>query len=416
MHTDAKRHLLLGSGARIELGSFASVLIGLALILSCIVYREPAPVDVLLMMAVFAVPMLGAGVVRAGTLFHLCLWLIVAACGLLGVSFSVTFDTAIQHQLVTLYLALSSFTLSCYIAQSPHDRAMLVFWCYTVGAVLAAIATIIGYFHLVPGAYELFTRYGRGQGTFKDPNVLGGAMAPALLFCAWMLLRGKGAEVKFAVLAAVPIAMALLLSFSRGAWGSTIFSAVLMAGVAWMRTRRRRDNVRMTIVLALGGGILAAGLVTALQFEAVQTLITERANLEQDYDQGPEGRFGGQRKAIGLILNNPLGIGTHTFRTIHHPEEAHNVYLSTFLNAGWLGGLAYVAAVLLTLGVAFRASLRMSSLQGPLLVATAAFAGLAFEGLIVDTDHWRTFFIVQAIIWGLIDAPTVPGAQMPVVA
>ena len=34
-----------------------------------------------------------------------------------------------------------------------------------------------------------------------------------------------------------------------------------------------------------------------------------RAALEQPYDVGPNGRFGGQIKAVGLILTHPLGIG-----------------------------------------------------------------------------------------------------------
>jgi hypothetical protein len=38
------------------------------------------------------------------------------------------------------------------------------------------------------------------------------------------------------------------------------------------------------------------------------------------------------------------------------------------------------------------------------VVATSSFAGVAFEGWIVDTDHWRHFFILLGCIWGLSDA------------
>ena len=68
-------------------------------------------------------------------------------------------------------------------------------------------------------------------------------------------------------------------------------------------------------------------------------LMQERASLTQGYDEGPEGRFGGQQKAVRLILDNPFGIGTHTFREKHHHEEVHNVYLTMFHYAGWIGGL-----------------------------------------------------------------------------
>jgi hypothetical protein len=48
--------------------------------------------------------------------------------------------------------------------------------------------------------------------------------------------------------------------------------------------------------------------------------------------------------------------------------------------------------------------LRNGALQGAFLISTAAFAGLVVEGFVVDTDHWRHFFIVMGCIWGLADA------------
>ena len=126
--------------------------------------------------------------------------------------------------------------------------------------------------------------------------------------------------------------------------------------------------------------------------------------MDQSYDHGPDGRFGGHAKARRLILDNPFGIGTHTFRTTHHHEEAHSVYLSMFLNAGWFGGYVYVISPRIALAVGFRGSMRRGALQGAFVVATASFAGVAFEGWIVDTDHWRHYFILLGCIWGLSDA------------
>ncbi len=36
-----------------------------------------------------------------------------------------------------------------------------------------------------------------------------------------------------------------------------------------------------------------------------------------------------------------------------------------------------------------------------LIAAYATFVGEAFEGFIVDTDHWRHFFLILGVIWGL---------------
>ncbi|MDN8867440.1 hypothetical protein Q0M16_13935, partial [Staphylococcus aureus] len=80
--------------------------------------------------------------------------------------------------------------------------------------------------------------------------------------------------------------------------------------------------------------------------------------------------------------------------------------------AGWVGGTLYIASVLITLAAGVYAMRRRTALQGPLIVATAAFAGLVFEGFVVDTDHWRHFFIVMALVWGLSDAMSAgPGQE-----
>ena len=144
--------------------------------------------------------------------------------------------------------------------------------------------------------------------------------------------------------------------------------------------------------------------MAVLQIPKVSKLMQQRASLTQGYDEGPEGRFGGQSKAFQLILGSPFGIGTHTFRERHHHEEVHNVYLTMFHYAGWLGGLLFIASVLFTLIVGTSHALQMGALQGLQVVAVASFAGLVVEGFVIEIDHWRHFFIVLALIWGLCDA------------
>ena len=34
-------------------------------------------------------------------------------------------------------------------------------------------------------------------------------------------------------------------------------------------------------------------------------------------------------------------------------------------------------------------------------VVMAAFFGMAIEGLVIDTDHWRHLYLIMAMIWGL---------------
>ena len=53
----------------------------------------------------------------------------------------------------------------------------------------AQLAGIAGYFNLIPGGHDLLTLYERARGTFKDPNVFGAFLVPALLALGgvWLL-------------------------------------------------------------------------------------------------------------------------------------------------------------------------------------------------------------------------------------
>ncbi len=51
-----------------------------------------------------------------------------------------------------------------------------------VGAMIASLLAIAGYFNLVPGGRDLLTLYDRARGTFKDPNVLGAFLILPALF------------------------------------------------------------------------------------------------------------------------------------------------------------------------------------------------------------------------------------------
>lgn len=403
MHTRALISIPISEWS-VSTRSLAALAVGAAMVLSTIVFSEPAIADALMIGVIVALPVLG--VLRFGkvALANFALWGVLVALGIAATAFSHTFDTAIKHQLVTLFLAAGAFVLAGYIAADPLPRITLIFWCYTAACVLATIAAIAGYFSLPPSAYDLFTNYGRARGTFKDPNVYGAALGPALTFAAWIMLREPAKRAAIAAFIALPMIIGLLLCFSRGAWVSAAMSVAILGAITLITSRRSADFQRFGTVGIAGALAAALALFAVMQVEQVRGLLDERATLDQSYDVGPEGRFGGQEKARHLILDNPLGIGTHTFRDKYHHEEPHNVYLTQFLNAGWLGGLIYAITCMATLLVGLRASFMRGALQGPFLVATSAFAGLVFEGFIIDTDHWRHFFILMACIWGLADA------------
>jgi hypothetical protein len=129
-------------------------------------------------------------------------------------------------------------------------------------------------------------------------------------------------------------------------------------------------------------------------------MFVERAKAIQPYDVGPGGRFWQQELAINAILENPNGLGPFEFDRIFGLQQ-HNVYMQGFLVYGWLGGAAYLTLVAVTLVFGLVAVSTQTPWQYYLITAYAVFVGEACEGMIVDTDHWRHFFLMLGLVWGL---------------
>ncbi|HTM77052.1 MAG TPA: O-antigen ligase domain-containing protein, partial [Devosia sp.] len=121
----------------------------------------------------------------------------------------------------------------------------------------------------------------------------------------------------------------------------------------------------------------------------------------QDYDSGPTGRFGRQSYAFELALAHPLGIGPGEFRTMRVTEEPHNVYVQVLHAYGWGGGAMYYLLVVLTLWRGISSLRRPSPYRLMMIPLVATYAMLAGESAIIDSDHWRHYFLLAGLIWGI---------------
>ncbi|MEZ5843186.1 MAG: hypothetical protein R3D27_05560 [Hyphomicrobiaceae bacterium] len=376
----------------------------LAVATSGIVFAEPAPVDVLTLGLVIALPIMRLVRVTPLLVGYLAGWLVVAAAAFVASLQAMDPHVATVHTAISLYLSVASFVIAGFVAVRPQRHIRLLLDAYLVAALIAAVFGLAGYFELVPGAGELFTRFDRATGAFKDPNVFGPFLVPAMIYLVHKVLTRPLLRTVVPLVLLAFLGLALVVSFSRGAW----INLAIAGSVYWLITLATTNSAirRLQLIASLGFGLLAAGaaLVGALQIDSVARMFDERAAILQSYDVGPEGRFGGQSKAIETILDNPLGIGALNFTGFVHHEDAHNVYLSMLLNAGWAGGLFYLALVVATLGIGFSHALKRTPTQGHFAVVYACLAAVALEGLIIDTDHWRHFYLLMGVVWGLMAA------------
>ena len=389
-------------------------LVWLTFAVSSIVVTEPAPVDALLAGLAVLLPAAGLVAVTPALGIYISAWFVAGAFGYLAATLSHDVAASTLFTSVSLYLYVASFMLAGFVARAPAAHARLILSGWTVAAVIAAAAALVGYFNIIPGAFELFTKFDRASGTFKDPNVFGPFLVAPFLYALHLILDRPWQRSFIPAVSAIVLSLGVLLSFSRGAWINLVVALFIYGVLAFMSaaTHRQRDKI-LGLVLA-GSTVVVLVTVAVIQDDKMGAFFRERASLTQSYDEGPTGRFGGQEKAIRLILENPLGIGAGQFTSVYHHEEVHNVFLSMLLNAGWAGGLIYWLMTGLTLAIGLRHVLRATLARPLFLIALSAFLATAAEGIVIDTDHWRSYYILMAMVWGMASSPFNERARLEV--
>jgi len=369
----------------------------LAILLSCIALIEPSPHDgmmvVLLGIALFArVPF------KRLLVPLLLLLLLFNIGGLLSLTNVPDNSRAIIFTAVSIYLAIAALLFAALLSENTLARMNTIRSAYIAAAVITAIAGTIGYFNAIPSLYETLTLYGRGTGFFKDPNVYG----PFLIWPLLILIARVVVErftLRDIILQAV-IAIGLLLSFSRGAWMHFLLSGAVMVALLFITARQPRLRVRLIGFSIIGVFVFAALFIVMVSIPQVRDALAERANVFNTYDVGETGRFGLQEIALGALLHYPLGMGVFEFGRLYGLQQ-HNVYLQSFIVYGWLGGVAYFLLIGLTLLIGLRTALAVTPWQVYAIVAFAVFVGEVGEGMVIDTDHWRHFFLLLGMIWGM---------------
>jgi O-antigen ligase len=393
-----------GERAELQPGLIHSLILTIvwaAFALSGIVFTEPAPVDALLMGLSILLPITGLVIITPGLAAYISLWCVVAAGGFLAATLSRDVATSTIFTAVSLYLYIASFVIAAFVARQPERHTRLIFSGWLVAGVVAAIAGEIGYFKLIPGAHELFTKFDRAAGTFKDPNVYGPFLVVPFLYALHLVLVRSWLGGIIPLLAAGVLGLAVLLSFSRGAWINLVLALGVYGVLAFMTAPSAVAREKIVTLVAAGVCLLSLLVIVVLQDDQMGNVLRDRASLTQSYDVGAEGRFGGQDKALRLILGHPFGIGAGQFTAHYHHEEVHNVFLSVFLNNGWIGGMVYALMTGLTVWIGLQHLLFAGATRPLFLIAYAAFLATAIEGVVIDTDHWRSFYILMALIWGL---------------
>lgn len=378
-----------------------------------VVITEPAPYELVFFLVLGASLLAGGFAFQRATLGLLVLWLVFIPFALLA-AFQTKFTPLTQSllfQAVTIFLFFTAYWVANYVAERPQQRLRLIMAAYTLSAVLAALLGTLGYLGIIPG-HDLFTRYGRAKALFNDPNVFAPFLVLPAMYALQRVLFAAPRRAAWAAAIFMVIVVGVFASFSRGAWGHLAASALIVYGLCFVFVANAREKVRMLLLAMAGVLVIGVALGGMLSIPSVQKLFDTRTQA-QNYDEGDSGRFGRQGYAFELALANPLGLGPLEFRNLRVKEEPHNSYVNVLHVYGWGGGLMFILFIGTTLWRGLTFVVKNSPNRLLLIPLVAVFVPLSIEAAIIDLDHWRHFFLVGGLIWGVTAAyrKTLPGEE-----
>ena len=362
-----------------------------ALLIFGVVHLEPAPVDGLLAVLV------AVGVLQ-GRLDLNRMWsglpVVVSVGVMLALSLIAGMGAdapllSLRYNIITIYcVTIMGFVRMYCVSTEAVDRIIRG---YVIGGVVAVVAVLVAPLGLSFGIDIL--EGGRARGFTQDANVFGPFLVIGM-FLAIDQIRRRDLSTRARRLftAAVLIsAIGIFLTFSRAAWGNAVLTTLVYLVLAG-RTFSRRERVRAVGFLVAISFLLVVSTVATGQVE----LLSERAAFIQSYDNE---RFAAQSEGIMFGLNNPLGIGPG-MTDFGERFAPHNSYIRAFGETGLVGFLALIAvywSVIYPVARRVRISSRYLGVSSQVLVAI--MVGQLANGFLIDTLHWRHFWLLLGLLW-----------------
>lgn len=374
----------------------ARLSLGTGVFFSGFVLFEPGPYEIL-MLALMSLWLLSGLRLSIHALTLLLLFTLFNIGGVLSIFQMDDLKKAPLYIAVSYFLALTAVFFAA-VTESDWRRLQPLFTGYLAAAIITGLLGIAGYLNLIPAA-DLFTLYGRAKGAFQDPNVFGPFLILPVNWCIYQVLTRPFQKSLLYWALFLILTLAILLSFSRAAWGMFVISLLFIPALLFIRSTNQRLRGKIILISLIALILLALALLIALQFPQISEVFYQRARLDQDYDNARTGRFARHWLGFLLSMEKPFGIGPLEFGPMFG-EDTHNIWLKALLDYGWIGFIAFMFLMILTLGFGFKILLRDRPWQPYLLCTYVAFIAHIVIGNVIDIDHWRHFYLLIGIIWG----------------
>ena len=348
---------------------------------------RPSPVDILFVTALILSVLFRQVITRNLVIFF-------ALIGTWVLSLYISSLSLIANPEVGYYLLKISFAVSigvCSALVAAHWTAVDVRRFLKVYVFATSVAATLGIFGYLVGSQDL-TWDGRAKGFLDDPNMFAAFLLPGFLACMYLLSRGERRGLYGPAL--VWITLGILLSFSRVA----IISGLVWGGL-YYAFLNRRNTVRATLYAALGIIVIALLVVVAATFvEGLADRLAERSTVAKEYDLGHGGRYSRYALSIPFILDNPLGMGLLEWDR-YFEEPIHNIWVSSFVNYGWLAGIAFT--LLIMFSVSISASNFRQTRNEALLAISIGWIAVITCAFLHEAERWRHLWLFTGLVWGL---------------
>jgi hypothetical protein len=348
---------------------------------------RPSPVDVMFMIA--SILTLCSGQIFTRNIFILSVLLLIWLGSLLASSVPFIDDPEVSYQMVKISYAVSIGFCSSLVAAHWQEAELTRFLRVIVLATCAAAS--LGIAGFVMGLEEL-TWDGRAKAFLDDPNMYAAFLIPGMLGCMYLLTRRERPILYSAAL--VLLMFGIMLSFSRAAivsflvWGSVYYIVI-----------NRRNLPRATLYAAAVLSVLAIAVMCGSIFiDGLAEKIADRTTVAKEYDLGHGGRYSRYLLSIPFILDNPLGMGLLQIDR-YFSEPIHNIWVSSFLNYGWLAGIAFTLLIMFTVAISI-ANYRVTRNQ---IVLCTFFCWIAVLScaFLHEAERWRHLWLFTGLVWGL---------------
>lgn len=301
----------------------------------------------------------------------------------------------------SLYTLAGLFLIYLSIGVYPFTRNdySLLTKLVVVGGVCAAVYTILTYLRGITLPQSVRASLIWGVERRADPNHLVTSLILPLLFLLGWLTQPYGRHKIWVLISVVVIAVAILLTGSRG---GALGAAVAVLLFFW----RIRHHIRRHRAIILFLSVVTL-IFFVLTFIPIQHQLFERFRLEEILESGGANRFLIWQVGFKAFLHRPLvGYGYSNFPYAYDlfksavpgaylPHRvAHNIYLQTFVELGVFGGLL----LLLIAWLHWRIVNRMTRRSNDGIALEAAFIGILVSSFTLGTLYYKYFWFVFSLI------------------